>query len=73
MTVITVFCIDCENPIKLESRPAEGELIVCSSCGTELEVIGVEPVELDWAYLEPIDREADWGWRRRNKARRAGL
>jgi lysine biosynthesis protein LysW len=31
-----------------------GEIILCSSCGTELEVINLEPTELDWVYLDPI-------------------
>ena len=60
--MITVFCIDCDRPIKLESRPVVGEVIFCSSCGTELEVISIDPVELDWAFLEPIEQEADWEW-----------
>ena len=47
----TVFCIDCERPIRLEFRPVEGEIITCSNCGAQLEVISLEPVELDWAYL----------------------
>jgi len=59
---MTVFCIDCEQPIKLDSRPREGECIVCASCGAELEVISVEPVELDWAFLDPIPREAYGEW-----------
>lgn len=59
---MTVFCIDCEQPIKLDARPREGERIVCASCGAELEVISVEPVELDWAFLDPIPREAHGGW-----------
>lgn len=54
----TVFCIDCEQPIKLDSRPREGERILCPSCGAELEVISVGPVELDWACFDPVPREA---------------
>jgi alpha-aminoadipate carrier protein LysW len=61
--MITVFCIDCDRPIKLESRPTEGELILCPSCGTDLEVIGVDPVELDWAYLKPAEQRTDGRWR----------
>jgi lysine biosynthesis protein LysW len=52
--MFTVLCIDCENVINLESAPKEGEILYCSSCGTELEVISVEPTELDWVYLEPV-------------------
>lgn len=52
--MITVFCIDCQQPIHLESQPVEGEIIHCPSCGTELEVINLEPTELDWVYLAPV-------------------
>jgi len=60
MGMITVSCIDCQHPLALQSKPVEGEIIVCTHCGVELEVINVEPVELDWLYLEPMEREAGW-------------
>lgn len=34
-----------------------GELIVCDDCGSELEVVGVAPLELELAPEE----EEDWG------------
>ena len=55
----TVYCIECERAISLDSRPIEGEIIMCSNCGTDMEVIGVEPTELDWVFLEPVEREVD--------------
>ena len=58
----TVFCIDCGRPVSLESRPVEGETITCSNCGTDMEVISVEPTELDWVFLEPVQREEDSCW-----------
>lgn len=59
--MITVSCIDCDKPIKLPFRPLLGDIVSCSHCGAELEVIDVNPVELDWAYLGP-DEEEDWDW-----------
>ena len=55
--MVTVFCIECENAINLESQPEKGEILSCSSCGTELEVINLEPTELDWVYLAPLSTE----------------
>ena len=52
--MVTVFCIECEQAINLESQPESGEILLCSSCGAELEVINLEPTELDWVYLDPI-------------------
>jgi lysine biosynthesis protein LysW len=60
--MITVYCIDCEQEIRLETRPVEGEVLFCSNCGAEFEVISVEPIELDWVFLEPIKRETDRFW-----------
>ena len=60
--MLTVFCIDCEHAMSLESRPIAGEIITCSNCGTDMEVISVEPTELDWVFLEPVQREEDSGW-----------
>jgi len=34
-----------------------GEIVDCATCGAELEVIGVDPVELDSAP----ELEEDWG------------
>jgi alpha-aminoadipate carrier protein LysW len=52
--MVTVFCIECDQAIDLESQPVVGEILMCSSCGAELEVINLEPTELDWVYLDPI-------------------
>ena len=62
LRMITVSCIDCNRPIKLDFRPSVGDVITCSSCGVELEVIDVEPVELDWVYLAPAEAAEDWLW-----------
>jgi hypothetical protein len=58
----TVFCLDCNHPVSLGSRPVEGQLVTCSNCGTQLEVIGLNPLELDWAYLEPAVDDEEWEW-----------
>jgi alpha-aminoadipate carrier protein LysW len=55
--VTIVFCIECDQPIKLECRPVKGEIITCSSCGADLKVVSADPVELDWAYLESVESE----------------
>jgi alpha-aminoadipate carrier protein LysW len=68
--VIVVPCIDCRQPIKLISWPVEGEFIICPNCGAELEVIGVEPIELDWAYLAPVNGEGSSAWYRDVEAQR---
>jgi alpha-aminoadipate carrier protein LysW len=40
-------CPECENVLDIElDEVAEGDLVTCDECGTEYEVVGVEPLEL---------------------------
>ena len=55
---VTVKCLDCEHPIELGFQPVEGQIITCPECEAELEVISVEPMELDF-YYEDWDDD-DW-------------
>ena len=50
-------CPECDAEVELEAEVEEGEIVVCSDCGAELEVVGVNPVQLD---LAP-EVEEDWG------------
>jgi lysine biosynthesis protein LysW len=55
-----VFCPQCSHRVKLRSRPVESQLVQCQHCKTVLEIVSLEPVELDWAYFEPAEEEKDW-------------
>jgi len=50
-------CPQCGAMIHFKSAPLLHELVRCSECGTELEVVSLEPLTLD---LAPIEEE-DWG------------
>ncbi len=50
-------CPVCEADVPLEADVVMGELIECPECGSELEVVSLEPVELD----EAPEEEEDWG------------
>lgn len=40
-------CPECENNLDVEiDEVEEGDVIACEECGTEFEVVGVEPLEL---------------------------
>ena len=40
-------CPECENGLDIEmDEVEEGDVIACEECGTEYEVVGVEPLEL---------------------------
>lgn len=52
----TAYCPDCDASLRLKSVRL-GQQISCRECGTLLEVVGMNPVELDWAFDEPIEEE----------------
>jgi len=40
-------CPECENDLDVEvDELDEGDVVACDECGTEYEVVGVEPLEL---------------------------
>jgi len=40
-------CPECENELDLElDEVEEGDMVSCEECGSEFEVVGVEPLEL---------------------------
>jgi len=53
---LTAHCSECDAEIVLEGF-VQGEIIVCSDCGVDLEVISLDPPTLELAPME----EEDWG------------
>ncbi len=40
-------CPECDNELDIEiDEVDEGDVVACEECGTEYEVVGVEPFEL---------------------------
>jgi alpha-aminoadipate carrier protein LysW len=40
-------CPECENSLDVDvDEVEEGDIVTCDECGTEFEVVGVEPLEL---------------------------
>ena len=50
-------CPVCDAELTLPDDAVEGELMTCEECGSELEVISVDPPEL----AEAPESEEDWG------------
>ena len=50
-------CPVCSAQITLADDAVEGELITCPECGTELEIISLDPP----AVAEAPQEEEDWG------------
>jgi alpha-aminoadipate carrier protein LysW len=60
-------CPECENELDVElDEVEEGDVVACDECGTEYEVVGVEPLELsrvdddlDEDEDEPLDEDEE--------------
>jgi len=37
-----------------------GEELICPHCEANLEVVNLDPVELDWAYIPPAEDDDSW-------------
>jgi alpha-aminoadipate carrier protein LysW len=52
-----VLCPECESDLDVEEDELdEGEILSCTECGSDFEVVGVEPLELT-KVTEEIDPE----------------
>jgi hypothetical protein len=65
--LVTIICLECEDPIELDSEPRRGQVITCPTCYSEMEVVSVQPLRLEFYYEgdwddEALDDEEDeWG------------
>lgn len=53
----TVTCVVCEAAVALPENCGLGEILVCGDCGTELEVVALDPVRAE----EAPQVQEDWG------------
>ena len=52
-------CPECENNLDVDVEEVEeGDVITCDECGTEYEVVGVEPLEMT-RVGEEVDEDDD--------------
>jgi alpha-aminoadipate carrier protein LysW len=56
--MVMVLCPECESDLDIEEDELdEGEVVSCSECGTDFEVVTVEPLELTRISDEDEDDE----------------
>lgn len=48
-------CPMCGETVRLKSTAKKGDIIYCQKCDAELEVINLDPVELDWPLYDYAD------------------
>ena len=50
---MAVVCPECDNPLDIDTDEVEdGDTITCSECGTDLEIVSADPLE-----IAPVDAE----------------
>ena len=49
-------CPDCEAEVHVDLDADKGDSVTCDECATKLEIVGLDPVELD--IVEDDDDEA---------------
>lgn len=43
----TAACPECEEKVFVDAEAEQGDVVICEECGADLEVVGLDPVELD--------------------------
>ena len=56
----TSSCPDCHEDVYVDADCEQGDTISCEECGSKLEVVGLDPIELDLKTVEdPSDYDID--------------
>ena len=50
-------CPECDADVHVDLDTDKGEIVSCEECGTDLEVVGLDPVELDIVEEETYDEK----------------
>ncbi len=51
----TTACPECSENVFVDAESEQGDIISCDECGTQLEIVGLDPIELDIYADENFD------------------
>ncbi len=54
----TTVCPECDEEVYVDADSEQGDVVTCDECGVDLEVVGLDPIELD-AYEGGSDLDDD--------------
>jgi len=57
--VPTGTCPECEADVHVDTDADKGDMVSCEECGTDLEIVGLDPVELDIVEDDEEDLDED--------------
>ncbi len=43
----TTACPECSEEVYVDADSEQGDVVSCDECGTDLEIVGLDPIELD--------------------------
>ena len=56
----TAICPECDEEVYVDSESEQGDRVTCEECGSELVVVGLDPIELDlYEETETDDKDED--------------
>ncbi|MDT7690154.1 MAG: alpha-aminoadipate/glutamate carrier protein LysW [Acidobacteriota bacterium] len=58
-TVPVGTCPDCEAEVHVDLDADKGDTVTCDECSIQLEIVGLDPVELDIAEEDAADLDDD--------------
>ena len=50
-------CPECDAEVHVDTDADKGDIMSCEECGTDLEIVGLDPVELDIVEDEDLGDE----------------
>jgi alpha-aminoadipate carrier protein LysW len=55
----TAICPECSEEVYVDAEAEQGDTVSCDECGSSLEVVGLDPMELDLMSEADDDRTGD--------------
>ena len=52
-------CPECDADVHVDTDADKGDVVSCDDCGIQLEVVGLDPVELDIMEEEDLDDDEE--------------
>ena len=52
----TAICPECDEEVFVDAESEQGDTVSCDECGVELEIVGLDPIELDIYEANDYDK-----------------
>ena len=52
-------CPECDADVHVDTDADKGDIMSCEECGTDLEIVGLDPIELDIVEDEEFDEDEE--------------